>query len=297
MNMSKCFVRIFTSRSFRAEARQQRAEVEKSAFISASNPDFSASFAALTPVEMTPFIQGEIKTQKYGGQTFTSSERFILRSSPRQVGDATENGRATSDGFTLVELLVVLIISSIILAAVATLAFAMSSANISADDTNSKQSQVRFATLKISDLIRHCRLICSASVSEMAIWKTDDGDGIIDVNELVFIQIQNDPDAEGYQRLCLYEFPSTCIGEKSLADIAAISPADYSLEPVTLVSECNNVDFKDEDGMLPDTETRFVSISFKLVENGIEHQYQVNNTLRSWAGNLLDGENIVSDDD
>lgn len=298
MNMPKCFVRIFTSRSFRAEARRQRAEVEtrseaqspegKSASISASNPDFSASFAALTPVEMTSFIQGEIKTQRYGGQPFTSSER-----------------RATRDSFTLVELLVALIVSSIILAAVATLAFAMSSANDATDDTSSKQAQVRFATLRISELIRQCKLICNASVSEMAIWKTDDGDNRIDLNELVFIQIQSDPVAEGYLRLCLYEFPSTYSGEKSLADIATLSPADYGIEPVTIISECNDVQFNfyDSNSVLitssPWTRTKFISIEFKILENGVEHQYQINNVLRCWAGNLLNstGTSIVSDDD
>ncbi len=44
--------------------------------------------------------------------------------------------------------------------------------------------------------------------------------------------------------------------------------------------------------------SRFVTISFDIVENGIARQCQINATLRGWAGNLLDGSgNIVSDDD
>ena len=46
-------------------------------------------------------------------------------------------------GFTLAELLVALTVSSIILAAVAALAYAVGSANDSTDDTERKQAQVR----------------------------------------------------------------------------------------------------------------------------------------------------------
>ena len=46
-------------------------------------------------------------------------------------------------------------------------------------------------------------------------------------------------------------------------------------------------------------QSRFVNISFDIVENGSVHQYQINSALRSWAGNLLDewGTGLVSDDD
>ncbi len=42
----------------------------------------------------------------------------------------------------------------------------------------------------------------------------------------------------------------------------------------------------------------FVSISFDLEENGAVHNYQINASLRAWAGNLLDGSGeIVNTDD
>jgi hypothetical protein len=45
--------------------------------------------------------------------------------------------------------------------------------------------------------------------------------------------------------------------------------------------------------------SRFVSISFGLVENGIVNQYQISAGIRSRAENLLDetGDSLVSDDD
>ena len=53
------------------------------------------------------------------------------------------NRHNNGKGFTLVELLVALMVTSIILAAVATLAFAMGSVKDSTDDTSSKQAQLR----------------------------------------------------------------------------------------------------------------------------------------------------------
>ena len=62
--------------------------------------------------------------------------------------------------FTLAELLVALMVTSIVLAAVATLSFVIGSANDSTGDIAVKQAQIRFATIKIRDLIGSCRTIC-----------------------------------------------------------------------------------------------------------------------------------------
>jgi len=75
--------------------------------------------------------------------------------------------------------------------AVATLAFAVSSANKATDDTSEKQAQIRFATLRISELIRHSKLICHVTNEEMLVWRADDapgGDNGINVGELVYIE-------------------------------------------------------------------------------------------------------------
>src|SRR3972149_4536193 len=93
-------------------------------------------------------------------------------------------------GFTLAELLVALMVTSIVLAAVATLAFALGAAYETSDDISQKQAQVRFATLRISELIRNCKLICGASGDDLAIWRADDNDdGQINISELVYIEM------------------------------------------------------------------------------------------------------------
>ena len=121
-------------------------------------------------------------------------------------------------GFTLVELLAGLMIMSIVLAAVATLAFAMGSANDASDDTSQKQAQVRAATIRISELIRHSRLICGIQNSDdIALWRADeDGDDEIDINELVYIERTS-----GHNKLVVWEyFSDSCA---MLAPILALS--------------------------------------------------------------------------
>jgi len=180
------------------------------------------------------------------------------------------------NGFTLAELLIALIVTGIILAAVATLAYALGTVNESSDDTAVKQAQLRYATVRISELIRYSKLVYAASEGEIVLWLDRDRDEELDItDELVAITrviLENDD-----MQLC--EFNS-------------------APEPVVLVPRCRNVQFRFDEPALPPTKRKFVSISFELVENGVVRQYQMSAALRGWAGHLLDGSgNIVSDDD
>ncbi len=195
-------------------------------------------------------------------------------------------------GFTLVELLVALVVTGIVLAAVATLAFAMGAANDAADDSSQKQAQVRYATLRISELIRHCKLICGTPGSDVAVWRADDnGNGQININELVYIER-----GTGWDILRLCEFPSSDTSLVNLSDIETLSTSNYDVMYVQLIPQCSDVQFS-LDVVPPNS--RFVSIVFDVLENDIVRQYQISAVLRGWAGNLLDGsgDNIVSDDD
>jgi len=177
-------------------------------------------------------------------------------------------------GLTLVELLIALMVTSIILTAVATLAYAMGAANDATDDTSRKQAQVRFATLRISELIRHCKLIYDAPANSIVLWKADtNGDDKVDLNELVYIEA-------GQGR-----------------DYVQLREADNS--PVVLIPQCSNVQFQFDEPLLPLWQRKSVSISFNLSENDVVHQYQINAALRGWAGYLLNeaGDELVDSDD
>lgn len=195
-------------------------------------------------------------------------------------------------GLTLVELLLALAVTSIVLSAVATLAFAMGRANETTSDMAVKQSQVRFATLKFSDLIRHGKLVCGMAGSDLAIWSGDtNDDGQINMNELVLIERGADHD---YLGLC--EFPDSNSVIR-IAGISALDADDYSNRRIRLVPDCENVEFLFEDVAKP-LYTRLVSITFDLSENNVIHHYQINAAVRGWAGNLLvDGEIVLDGDD
>jgi len=204
--------------------------------------------------------------------------------------------RTKKKGFTLVELLVALAVMSIVLTAVAALTYAVGSANNASDDTSTKQAQLRYAALRISELIKYCKLICRVSEQDLAVWLADDNDdGHINAPELVYLETGNDKD---YIRLV--EFPTDSnelISPDSIQDGSArtwlktLCQENYTL----MVPQCSNVEFS-VDTQPP--QTRFVSISFDLEECSTVHNYKIDAGLRSWAGYLLDGSgNIVSDDD
>jgi prepilin-type N-terminal cleavage/methylation domain-containing protein len=174
-------------------------------------------------------------------------------------------------GFTFVELLVALMVASIIFTAVATLAYTLGGVNDAASDTAEKQAQVRYATLRISELIRHCKLICEATGNSITIWRADiDSDSVIDSNEQVYVEAVD--------------------GKLQLREPGS--------DPVVMIPQCSNVVFRSDEA-LPVMKRKFVSISFDLVENGVTRRYQISTALRGWAGNLLNeaGDAVGSDDD
>jgi len=200
------------------------------------------------------------------------------------------------NGLALIELIIAMIVTSIVLTAVVTLACALDTVSDVTNETSKNQAQIRFAALRVSELIRHCRLICSATGDDLAVWRADDdNDGQISISELVYIECGS---ARDHLRFC--DFPSsnnTAINISAIGSFESDWWSAYSSEAnyTAMIPECSNVQFG-FDVLAP--QSRFVTISFDVVENGIARQCQINATLRGWAGNLLDeGGNIVSDDD
>lgn len=202
--------------------------------------------------------------------------------------------RKTS-GFTLVELLVALSVSSIILAAVATLGYAFGRGYESMSDTSGVQAQVRYASMRISELIRYSRLVCYADSDCFALWRADsNGDGQINIDELVYL----DRGLEG-DSVRMWSFSGgTAVGLGAIGSVSTGWWMAYgsSAETTTIVGECSNVQFGYD--VLP-PESRFVSVSFDLNEDGSLRPYEVSARLRATAANLLNdaGNAIIGDDD
>lgn len=201
------------------------------------------------------------------------------------------------NGFTFVELLVALVVASIVFVSVATLAYALGTANETSDDTSQKQAQVRIATLRISELIRQCKLICGTPGDDLAVWRADDnGNGQINPQELVYLEMGQD---RNYVKLL--DFPSAPDWRVTLSSIMGGTAKQELIllcdeRRTQLVPVCSNAQVVLD--LLPPW-SKSVSISFDLVENGIIRQYQISAALRGWAGHLLetDGSCLVSDDD
>lgn len=200
------------------------------------------------------------------------------------------------NGFTLVELIVALMVTAIISTAVASLAYALGTVNDSTGQVSESQAQLRYTTVRISDLIKHCRLICATAGDDMAIWRADEnGDGKININELVYISAGPNRD-----HIRLYECNNASNPEITLSDIDPVGTSwwlgFYDSETyIELVPGCSNVNFQANPAP---PRSMFVSVSFDTVENNITRHFQITGAVRGWAGHLLTaGGQIVSGDD
>ena len=83
-------------------------------------------------------------------------------------------------GFTLVELMVALMVASVVLGAVATLASATACAKNATDEMGRQQAQLRCVTMRLTDLIRTANRVTSASADGFQLWHDNNADGAID---------------------------------------------------------------------------------------------------------------------
>lgn len=204
--------------------------------------------------------------------------------------------RVLRKGFTVAELLVALMITSIVLAAVGTLAFAVGNAQKSTENMNESQARLRYATMRIGEFIRHARLALSIPTNGIAVWTADDNnDGQINGSELVYIESYA---SEGTEQLHILEFPNqslpVTIGDISdgTARAALINATD---ERITVVfDDCSNIAFTH---VTPTA--AFVNLTFSIAEGSITTTYQISARVDGSADNLMDagGELTGGDDD
>jgi hypothetical protein len=133
----------------------------------------------------------------------------------------------------------------------------------------------------------------------MLLWRADDtdgGDNGINVGELVYIET-------GANTIRLLEFTDVPVWLQTmpftLAQISGLKAwfiSNCTERYTVLVPECSNVQL----GFIPALPplSKFVTVSFDVTENGIEHPYQINAALLGWAGNLIsDSNDVVAGDD
>ncbi len=205
-----------------------------------------------------------------------------------------------TQGLTIIELLVGMLITSIVLSAVATFAFALSTASLVSGDTAAKQAQLRQATLRIDDLIGSCRLLGAAPGNDLAVWRADDNaDGQINVNELVYLER-----GEACTMLRLCQFAAADNLPVTLSDLALTTTKPQlqaSCSPTygSLIPACKDVRFAFHPVPPPLTYVNCLMVSFQLTENGVDHRYEIVTALRGRAGHLLNktGDALVTTED
>jgi prepilin-type N-terminal cleavage/methylation domain-containing protein len=205
-------------------------------------------------------------------------------------------------GFTLAELLVALMVTAIVLGAVGSLAYAMSSAKDASDDTSLKQAQIRSATMRITDLVHNAKLICATPTDAVVLWRADvDSNKKINSDELVYIQSNS---ARNKIQLIQYNRPASFNTAFTLAGIQ-VGVAKMMLDStctkttVDIIPECSGVTFTLDNSAIPQ-KSKFVSIKFNVAKNGITQKYEICATAANPSFNLLNSANppaIVSGDD
>ena len=151
------------------------------------------------------------------------------------------------NGFTLVEMMVALLVSSVVLAAVATLAGAASAADTATQDLGREQAQLRQVSIRLGDLVRRANRVMSASTEGFELWHDINADGAATADELT--QIARGADGNGI----------TVGGSEAHTD-------------------CQNVSFA-YDAAAPDT--RFITVRFQITENSQLQEHSVNARLRA----------------
>ena len=218
------------------------------------------------------------------------------------------NGSRQS-GFTLIEVLVATTVMMVILAAVATLASAMSNADRETKNMSEQQAQIRYTTMRIAELVRNANLIVPVNDPKVGfcVWTDSDEDGRADGTELVYIEINIDLASATEQALADgTKYETTGQGAIEISEFLtdgvtftiseiedATARVSGTFRATSVIPECSNVE------VFVDNDRKFASLKFTVNENGRDIQYQISKARRCSVEHVLDssGELIYPDTD
>ncbi len=208
--------------------------------------------------------------------------------------------RFQNSALTLVELLVALMVTAIILGAVSAIVFAMNTANKSTETADRFETQFRFTTIKVNDLIRYCKLVTNIDSSGFSVWRNDNNnDGLIDANETAIIEYDSNtrclqlveflpPPAQVSVPLDLISFQNGISG--------TALKSNCNPRYTVLMRNCSNIHFITDQSP---PNTTLLCITFDYAMDGVARTYQINAGLRCWSGfqfNEAGGLNSSDDD-
>lgn len=213
--------------------------------------------------------------------------RHMMKNQPEKAG--------LRAGMTLIELLLSLVIVAMVLAGVSTLAFALSSVKNSTDDISIKQAYVRYAQTQLGDLMRHARLVCYASSDQVVFWTEDtNADGLMNISEMALLSTNNARSSISLTRFSAPGDPTAAISD--VGDQAGQWWQGYGATSTStaIVPSCSNATFA-TDAAAPNT--RYVSMSFTIVQGGETLRFCVSGYLEARADHSLDSTGEIAADD
>ncbi len=197
-------------------------------------------------------------------------------------------------GFTLAELILALSVMSVILAAAATLAFAMSSAESATNKMGEKQARLRFSTMRVRELARNSCMVFTTA-NGVVFWKDDvNGDGQINGNEITILKV--DAGSGTAKTLKLTELPDVTdsVQKDQLQDNVSIDSLVNSTDEQTMLlfEDCTSA------SVSLDNSGKVVTVDFTITENNQIKEYQICGMIRASADYLLTPANdMISGDD
>lgn len=207
--------------------------------------------------------------------------------------------RYNRNGFTLTECVLSLMVVGIVLVAAAALSFAMHSADRVTDDMGESQAYVRYATMRISELIGKSNMVFSTSYLRggICVWTDNDGDKQIDPLELVYVEYDaanNEIDMVSFSKLTAEVVGGFTVAQ-ARGSYARQFLENYATARYTdIVFDCTAASFP-----VSNPVGELVNILFIVEEDGISKVYQVTSRRIVSMDYLLDasGELKSGDDD
>ncbi|HSV27272.1 MAG TPA: hypothetical protein VLH60_05205 [Sedimentisphaerales bacterium] len=196
----------------------------------------------------------------------------------------------------MVELILAMTVVAIVLAGVAAVAFALSSARDQTGEVSRKQAHLRHAMVQLGETIRNAKLVCHSSDSEVVLWKSDSNrDGRMNINEMASIRI-----VSGGTQVSLGYFAAAGNPEVEISEVTDYSGRWWQAFGATaseavILPECSGATIF-TDAAAP--HTRYVSLAFSMMLDNQIASNSISGRLGGNALNLLDSNGtIVSDDD
>ncbi len=202
-----------------------------------------------------------------------------------------------NNGFTLVELLTALMVCAIILTAVASLSFAINSANKGLDSTVQHQARVRFVQLRLKELFKNSKMICHNTATDIAIWTDDaDNDNQIDSGEVTYLDTGDGNNCLRLLKFTNVEGSNIRLSQFRDGTVKGWLINNYLESETTLLSDLQNIQFIFD---VATPRANFVAIKFDAKVDNQTYTYEISSKLITDCDYLIDPDNnlYTSQDD